>query len=573
MQIQHINAQILQRLHPTSSTPVTSMPFKTTAKDIEQWKQNIPILNTEITGKHLQTAAQAIYTSTLPSSEKQSLAEQLYPLLVQYYNECKNKVLDIKLPLSEKNDGLTHLVLDVLDCFSDIYISIIISGDFTQLNEKKQTLALFRAMEILGLVQLFLSLTYQAPPDSIWGDLNTLFFLAEKNKLECIDCSDQNNESNFVQTIEAKFKKIHFFHLALPNRFRQHDIDIIFKVLDKNSQTILLSKEASEEDGFIIDIDKDLPLSFFTADQQHTPTTRYINNKMLISSLLNDSVKSSGQENLSFVQTLKLSHYVLHKLLPCWQQESSRLFSRQKQQNEIFIYPGFQNIIKQLSSITKKNSTSGKNKTTYKNKSLGLPGIEVIPIEGEHFKNQDFRSEKEIINKIKQSHSDFILAENIWGQQQTKPTNDFSKINASIKDSSASGLMFIVSADTKSIFKAGDLIAIENNQQLQLAIIRRLNNLNIDGVSIGVELISPSIQLAEICNPDKSIRSREVLFLPAIEEIKQPDSIITLSSIKNTRMDLKLKIAQQETTFCISKMLETNPIFTHYTLQKPLKSS
>ena len=565
----------LRTQQPTNSD--AQLPFSATTEGVDSWLQSLPILNIDIVTDKLELASNAILSSQLDSFQKYLLVEQLTPNLYIFFDESIKSILDAKFPLRNKLNELTEKLLSIFDSFSGTYISIIKSDDFFAestdkkgrvkplFDDQQKALILHRALSMLGLMQIFSSLTYRDSAIKNWGEVNALFNIAQELSLS-EDQTEINNQSQYISSnIVDEYIKINYLHLALLNRFRQRDILKIHRLVTKHSPEISISNEKTEFSSFFIDLNTFSDILAISKYTEHLPSIRFFENEALVKHIATLTIEKNSE--------IPLETNIIQKLLPCWQQSHSRQYARNVDTKKVLIYPGFNNIINKLSPNDTPSVLQGEKSAPVKRNSFGLSDVDIVPIENGALQHESIRSEKDFVRTIKKSRDKFISSSDIWSKPaKNANTDNGNKLEATQQDASASGFLFNVSPESKPLLQAADLIGIEEEgSSIELAIIRRLNNLQNDGVSLGVELIAPSIKLAVICNTDKSIRSREVIFIPGIERIQQPDAIISISKLENPRISLELKINDQIETFNITKLIETNSIFTHYTLQKVSK--
>ncbi|PCH83368.1 MAG: hypothetical protein COB89_06695 [Piscirickettsiaceae bacterium] len=573
-----IHPVFLNRLRDTAPTQDVTLPFTPTVDGIDVWLQNLPALNVTIIGDNLERASNAILSSALNTHQKFALTERITSNLYIYFDECIKEVLDTKFPLNNKLVALTEKLFLILDNFIGIYISIIKSKEFQSnqfdnnkavkaiINQQQQAVIIHRAMSMFGLQQLFSSMAYRPSAINTWSEINALLCIAKANNSDERETGLDKHCQYISPTIIDEFKKINFTHLSLLNRFRQRDILNVHSILNNEPSSIITSEEKLEHASFFIDLHKDTEITNIATYSEAATSILFFESEKLV-----QYVSDLGLTNNK--KSLAINRSIVQKLLPCWQKPHVRQFSRNEDAKDITIYPGFSNIVNKLSPNDTPRAKFASKLAPEKDTPFGLSNVEVVPIDRDRYTHGTIRSEKDFVRNVKESRHNVVNADQIWSKKPTisKPNNT-QHLGATQKNSSASGFMFTVSADNKPLLQAAELIGIEHNKtSLELAIIRRLDNTVNEAVSLGVELIAPNIKLAIICNTDKSIRSREVLFLPGIERIHQPDAIIGLSLLENTRLTLELKIDDRIELYDISKLVETNSVFTHYTLQKVIK--
>lgn len=142
-------------------------------------------------------------------------------------------------------------------------------------------------------------------------------------------------------------------------------------------------------------------------------------------------------------------------------------------------------------------------------------------------------------------------------------------MEATMNDISLQGLRFQIAANNQALLNANDLIGIQTKTgPLQLAIIRRINKLEDGDISVGVEMMSPNLKIANIKFHNKELPPKPAIFLQGIPSIHQPDSIITPLLLNNTAKSIILKTKDTLNTYRLDKIIETNQVFNHYTVLK-----
>ena len=229
------------------------------------------------------------------------------------------------------------------------------------------------------------------------------------------------------------------------------------------------------------------------------------------------------------------------------------------------VYPGFDSIIRAL--LIKQNPHYFKQKSNFLDTSLD--SVDLVPIDQQQ-RSGYLLSAADTNKALKASSKNAFSSDSIWGGElSAKPGEKGESIDAITNDASLHGLRLTISADNKALLKANDLIGIQTkNENIQLAIIRRINTMPSKSISVGVEMMSPNLKIANITFHDKEKPPKPVLFLQGIPAINQPDAIISPLLIDNAQADIILKRNDAISTYLIDKTLETNQAFTHYTVLK-----
>jgi cyclic-di-GMP-binding protein len=570
------------RIRPTVIKSQVDLPFEPNITSCLEWADSLPVLNTTSTADMMSVASQALLTTDINPLDKFKISEAVKPCVIKLLSICSEELERASLPLTKKLSEISSKTLTVLTNFSLIYIDIACSTGFMDagtsgdskesfdFSEHQRGLVLHRALELLEVIQFLQSLLYKQVSLDFWNRTNALFEFAESLCIHQHDYLTLDEDKS--TTIENEFKEIHYFHLAASNRFRQSEIKTIQRILSLQSDNILITPTRDDASTFCVDLSSSspaIPISDLSvSDNQY----RFLNNERLIQFMQsNDIIAPERHGAISLVSKKPiLSKEVIHQLLPSWRGVQSRKETRHEQSEEVTVYPGFDSIIRAL--ILKQNPDYFNKKTLPKINNplnLDIDNLSLIPIE-DHQRSQHLKNDASINKVLKASADNSLSANSIWGKKKSAKLGEKGEsISAETNDTSLQGLRFKVSANNKALLKASDLIGIQTkNQTVQLAIIRRINTLQDGDISVGAEMMSPSLKIANIKPHDKEAPPKPVIFLQGIPTINQPDAIISPFLLDNAHEDIVLKTKDNVSTFSIGEIIETNQVFTHYTVSK-----
>ncbi|MBQ0723821.1 MAG: hypothetical protein KBT50_02145 [Cycloclasticus sp.] len=553
-----------------------NLPFDATIAGYKIWEEQLSIVNTRETTALMANASHALLTSSINISDKFQLLRETHGFLFRLSEVCLEGIQKSTFPLSEEQSAISSQLIETLQSISFIYLDIICSSEFATIDSgadeqaavfsmPEKTVILLTSLELLSLTQFIKALIYRVPKEPFWNQVNALFLLAETHQLSQSIAPSLDGEH--TSTIEDEFKKIHFFNLAQTNRFRQSDIVTIRSILAAQAGGISLSLSAGGAFSFIVDLNSTAPAMHISAAMEAPTQPRFMNNTLLINYLLSKDVladEKSGVITLSSRQA-KLSRKVIQRILPCWQTKVSRQSTRHHQAETIFIYPGFESIIKAL--LLQKNPNAY-DQNQGPSASVNINDLELTPIDDTgRFKENVFQKDNTGITKqLKASAKNAFSSDKIWSKNRAKvPGERGTKITAETQDASLQGLRFIVSPDNKYLIKVTDLVGIQTqNNTIQLAIVRRINSLDDGCVSVGVEMLAPEVKLAQTYQENDKTVLNTVLFLQGIPAIKQADSIISASRINEKDLIVATETGDQKKLFTIDQAIEINQVFSHY---------
>ena len=575
-----IYKQFTDRVQLTSIDLSARLPFADNINAYKQWKNDLPILDTYACIHSLADVSQALLGPQLDSNIKFELSCEAQICLNELLSNYKGTLKGANFPLRKQQAEISNELLKTISFFSDVYIQLIgVMGTketgLLKKNDQKSTLPpiqtdllIFKAMELLAKKQLLMSLIYQSPQANFWNTVNALYSLAESLNVQKNEQQPFDIES--TSSIASEFKKIHLFNLAGVNRFRRGDIKQIQRILVLQTKNIAINSAPEAASTFFIDLASSTPISYASENPDTNNTTRYLNTEPLIRFMLSDEALAHEQHGaVSLISDKpRLIKKTIHRLIPNWSAQPNRESSRHTQQEEVLIYPGFDSIIKALVAIA---NPQVKEKSSKPEKaSFNVSELSLIPMDDNHQHQHTVRNDNIINTALKRTAENSTSSKSIWAKEhQHKFGEKGNKMSAEVKDSSLHGLNFKVTADNEPLLRVTDLIGIQiGNETLQLAIIRRMNKLGCGDVSVGVEMLSPNLKIASFRSLKEESTVKPVIFLQGISSIHQADAIIVPFMIENKNVEILLKVNKQTSSFSIDKTLETNRVFSHYTVLK-----
>ncbi|ORU93349.1 MAG: hypothetical protein A6F70_05295 [Cycloclasticus sp. symbiont of Bathymodiolus heckerae] len=578
-----IQKQFTDRVSPSILKAQVTLPFEPTIAAYRVWESELPVLNPKVADRLFSESIQALLSTDMQAADKFGIAEEAQSCLSRLLAGCKRSIEGAKLPLPTKQTEISSELLNVLSDFNSVYMDVICSSDFLAVEkasdedsaspvfpDQQKGLVIFRALEFLSTSQFLKALIYKSPESEFWNYVNALFSLAEQLQLHQISYPMLSEKK--VSSAENEFKKIHLFHLARTNRFRQREIETIHTILAEQTVDVLLSNNHDDSFDFYVDVAAPSAITHTSALPQSNNNIRFLNNECLIQYMLSDDIIAPERHGAISLISSKplLTKKTIQMLLPSWSTTQSRQASRQSQSDEVLVYPGFDSIIK---ALVNKQKTPTDNKKTNPSKTpigFGVSDLELIPIDSSGHHHNAINSSSAINKMLKASSENELSSNSIW--RTKKPVKFGEKgeeMGAEINDSSLQGLRFTLSSDNKSLLNASDIIGIKTKtQSLQLAIIRRMNNLTNGDVSVGVEMMSPQLKIASIKFHDKEKAAKPVIFLQGIPAINQPDAIISPLLLENLNEDIVIKSNNKTSYYSIDKIIATNQVFTHYSVSK-----
>jgi len=577
MKIAKIDTKITALLN--TSEPVNSPlspPFALNLGSLRIWLDELPIINPVLSCEMLLQAFKSLDTNQIPGILRFQLIEEMRAWPSKLLSSHEDKLLDAKYPLNKNLHDLVGFSINFQRSLATAYIKIILSADFIAIdgnetanskvlfNSSTQATVIHRTMESLGLVILKSAQSYQALPLDIWGEINSLFKLAQQNNITLLAISNAGFTQSDQSTIYSIYKCLHFFQLSSPNRFNQREINSIYKLLTESSGLLSLSRESAENNqisNFFIDISSDKAADHISKLTNESEDNLFFHTQPFLDHISSQDVTNEPLLINTSNKDIRLPPHTIRRLLQCWNHLPARQFSRKTEQKEVTVYPNIQNVLKRLFNSAKNNNK----KPTILNKS-NISTLELIPLDANTptVYTHTIRSEQVVESLLKGGNM------SIWDKlPDQKPTGEAKHFKSHTTNTSAKGYQVNLDEQLASQIKVGDLTGISiNDGELEIAVIRRMGTLENDSLSLGLELIAPHAEIVKILTKSTNVRSKYILLLPAIPAINQAISIISPSIIKLPDNIISLSFKGKKEDYRIQKLLESNSSFTHYTLEE-----
>lgn len=177
-----IQKRFTDRVSPAIIKPQITLPFEPNLNAYKAWEDELPVLNPKISDQQFSEANAALLAADIDATDKFEIADETQNCLARLLSVCKTAIEGAKLPLREEQAEISSELLSVLNNSSAIYIDIIRSADFLDVQqiddeaarvplftEQQRGLVIFRAIELLASSQLLMATIYKSPEATFWG--------------------------------------------------------------------------------------------------------------------------------------------------------------------------------------------------------------------------------------------------------------------------------------------------------------------------------------------------------------------------------------------------------------------
>ena len=392
---------------------------------------------------------------------------------------------------------------------------------------------------------------YEPPSSRVWGEIKTLYLIAQKNGLLETNVEDETSGTDKPSTINAVFKKIVLFWVSTPYRYPQNEIHSIFDFWEKQIDEVKITSGNSDNKDdatFCVDLENSYP-PMHVSWANYGSHLRYFNIEKLAKIIARPDRLRAKRENLDPQTITRLAHHLGGSNEP--------LSSKTEQEIELTV--GLEHIIEGLTSKTTKTPKLSALPTNAN--WIEAPSYDLLPINN----NKPF----DPVNDTTLATTDSgpseaeIPPNKIWTTKQRQPlkTHHFK---CDVQANNLENHLFIELREKK--LPIGELIALHYpGKRNQIGIIRwQQPTTNEHYVFYGIELIASEYTLVDVIFDSK--KHSNVLYLRNADQKSPKLSILMPPAKYRSGSRFTLRNQRETKNLTVEKLLESNPLFCHYSV-------
>jgi hypothetical protein len=497
------------------------IPFELDDKSLTDWLNSLLSLEHSEAIKNLFYVIETFNKTEIPIKLQAVFSKKIAAYLNILIERINTKYADLAFPLSDEEQRVMEWVV-----WS--YLGLAQSFDLMAKKVKdKKRKANFWYHALNAIAQAFLhsSAVYALPSKGFWHLCFQIYYSAEEAGLLLKSLAEPSLKE---ETIDKLFKQIVLFSVSDPAQYKAREMKVIFQFLGRYTSQLSIEKKVTDEKKgvFVFNTAMDRQpaelLHLKTINESYLP--RYIATVALAKIIYQEirAEKSVHGSVKSINQTLFL------RMIRSLGMTQKRKYSRIEEDRVIEGIVGFYYLSSYLR--TKYGETEAEIKSTIKKKA----GYELLPnIDGHTHKMRPiFKEEIEKNEQIKNifrvslesspeldvwdtSSNNNALIENVKGNEFSifnSSANGYSLCWESHEDRARLGEVFgIISADSKRV---------------EIAIIKRINQITKNTVRLSVELLGPESYPVYITRPSDEKSGRWAIFLPSEKALNKVESLV-----------------------------------------------
>lgn len=576
--------------------PPPADSFLLDPKESKQWIESLPIANVGETARLLFSSLCDFNRMEIPELLRVRIVEQFRQPTEYVIERMRRHFVDQGFPLSGKSRKAAHLAQEFqseLAISYKIIIRQILEGRSSRFDRKLLVIALHRAMFYLSRVLCHTALTYEPWPQNVWREIHNIYAYASQNKIHVAPVKDPLHEDKAGTSIEQLYKSIILFAASSPQRLRQSQMCALMDYLPKWSRETQLRPTRDHEvpmGNFHVDLWTDEPpVHDRFKPPQASLRGRVIDIRTLIKKL-NDHFDehAARSETAAYGPGGEPSRALLRCLLKSWTQGPVRRPVRTKLNFELQVVSGLNRIHQCMSPPKQKPEplqqpqhqdpyimpASYGGMSTDMWLGTGSSPLSLSPSVGSVGDDSLFTDSTSLLTQHEPSD------EHAPDWLSSEPRDDESRTwRVQTVSESANGYCIEWQGKRLPPVKVGELLGVQSAAdacQFGLGVIRWMAQPEEGPLEIGIEMLSPSCQRAQLTaseKKDKTGGGQRCLLIPSSSEKGEFSELLVESGNipVGSVVDVNLVDNSDNHTLKITELLEATGAFNRYACHR-LKS-
>ncbi len=556
--------------------------FALDAQKAKEWIDELPATNAKLMVEELCKVITDLNRTPMPANVRLDILETLRGPQQTAIATLRKRFLKQPVVLPESSRQMADTTFKLLRQTITAYTTVAIEGikhkaTLIEANPAKLVcLALHRAITTAGLKLLHTFQLYQPVELQAWLEINQLYLLAERQKLQHIDVEDKIYGDG---TILHTFMRALLLTCSKPNQLRQADMAAVFRGLRDWAPLCELTVARQADGLFLVDLASDHPPIYSALHHgRSSDSERSLSTRNLVETLeeLQQQDLRDGRPGIVFDADTTLPSGILNHLITAYGVMSQRSFSRNKTSNQLLV-------------------------------SLGLGSAHYHLLDGESFNElvtgvaDDADEKANIIDNNPFIRAPVDERKDPWALTESRTRID-NEGGVNLDDVNIQDAYFnLIKTDTKALseeerhpvfavdilnvspggyclqwteslpgnINAGDIICLRESEEKPwvIAVIRWVSAQNHGNTLVGVELLSPravpyAAKTHRKTGPEGEMM--RVLLLPEIKLVGQPDTLITPRAGFKERQKVTLVKDGEEQYIQLNRQLTATAAFAQY---------
>lgn len=501
---------------------------------LDKWVKNLPMANVGETSRQLYMAIRELNNLSMSVANRNQIQETLRKPIHYACDALSKHFIGQPVMLPDKQQKIANLT-QALQIHLATGYKIIMTDLLPELsnekNRKSFACAAHRMITEYGDVLMRCHQLYSAAPKSIWLELHQTFQFAELLGLLKYNVNDSTNRHLPDTRIDQAYKRCLLLSSSRPNQLRQDEIRIVYEATEIWSDYVEVSKEASGNAAFIVNLTQDLPPRYRGLMNDSLADHYYGFDTAELASRITTQLGAMARKQSDAANLLECPKGMTDTLLTHLNQAlgilTKRTFKRMSSQGELEICAGLSACHFYISGETE----------------FHLLIQEKSNPAAKKFDNNLFLAQSRKKNDAWSDAFDVTAGRDAFSTHSdapitfnrpliSDPKKAYPCFSVPLINTSPGGYCLQWSGEIPANIQAGEIIGIREGakNKWSIAVIRWIRHAKQKGTQLGVELLAPSAQPCGVQLHHKTGAPSEFLrgmLLPELSSIGQAATIIT----------------------------------------------
>lgn len=381
---------------PTQKTP-TEKSFPTTSDKVAEW---LTAQSTENRQTRLIAIARALqHSNRLSNNAPERL--KITILLETHVNaitgNLKQQFIDCELPFGRDStaafDTTAMLLQELAYAYKIALVDVLLRR--SSLHRVDRVNAIYSAMRYLGECGLCYSQGYRPWPVTYWRDINTLYWLAEKEGANNLSIDNTTDNGTSSTTIRELYIKISIFYLSRSDHLGAAQMDTLFKELNVISKVAAMQKELPTTDSTML---YSVAINSACAPALHRYCNYSEEDQIRYLNLL-PAAQTISEHQITGTNGSQLTRQQCHKILQIWERKRRRSSQRTICDSLVSVQTGLKDC---HAFLLQNQQNSAKTSLTWRMINRSDSGLRLL---GSTAKNQRIRIGEMVVCELTENNS------------------------------------------------------------------------------------------------------------------------------------------------------------------------
>lgn len=499
-----------------------------TPKKLSAWVDSLPRANLGETARMLYAGVQELNQLVIDSGLRFKLLEILRPAIYYVCRSLEKHYLNQPVILPEKSAKTANLAQALQTHLANGYkIVIVYNVNRIEFSDAAKIVskAIHRAICDLTSTLYRCYQLYFPTANSLWMELNTLYFLAEKNGLLDGVSADSETSGQESLSISEVYRRACLLSVANPNQLRQKEIRLVYEASATWAKYIELSSDRDNGQSFLVNLlVGQEPRHFSLLQKESEQQYRYFDCSHLVNHLEDATQDLESVAGTDFESVSTMPPECLQQIVKSWNAHRERSFNRTAQKGALFISVGMSSVHYYLSGDIEFDDL----------------------ISGKHQHDEDIEMNQTPDNSTANFGDEGSITPGYGSfDKDSDKTSRYVTSRCELVNTSAGGYCINLPSNLPSLIKSGEMLVLKEREDSKwnLGVIRWVKRFSKEVVRIGIELLAAHvipIGVKIVQNTGDTMDYMRALLLPEVKAIGQSMSVITpnVAFVENAKIML-----------------------------------